>query len=1236
MEKQLRQRKRRLVGIVLSLAVLLTTFGTSRLQVFADAVVEGLTYYTYQVSYSYDGTGAMPAESGGSAYDPADYVEESAAAAGTYVWKTGYENGSFSITTPAADTKDGFYFYWLNQSGSAIAAGSEYWLTFRQEEADSQMTLSPAWVADHAAVVFDLNGGTDSTGAFSDTVSNYLSTFDDTEYTYTLPSDTPTKAGYTFENWKRTDPVYGAFEWNPGDMDYIMIDKSVSMTAVPTVTYVAQWTADVTKPILNTSLGSAGTYATVATEASVDMDDNEYNITMPSIDTASSEWPYTLTGWSYTVLGNNGKDYGSGTTANTLISIDVSSLSDGTDNLDEVWPVTISLTAVWDETDYTVNFYDEDGTTLLGTSTGIYGATLNAPTTPTKASTTLKQYTFNVWMEADTGAAVTTLPTVITKDMNYRASYTETDRTYDVSLVVSSDEATYTGSAQSGNHSISVKFDGTTYTGLDFVLDGVTYTVSGVTASSSGTDAGEYTTTVDTTGYTVTTTGAAVTDVTANFPLNGIEQGKFTINQASIQGAVVGGLSDVTYDGNEHKQAPTSVTFGGTALVEGTDYAISYTGTDFTNAGTKSLSLTGMGNFKDSVTATYTINKAAATVTANNANKTYGEADPTFTAQVSGLAGTDSLVYTVTRSNAGTEAVGTYSGVITATGDAEQGNYTVTYVNADFEIVKAGTMTITGTDYTGDYDGAAHGAAAVCNVTDGTTITYSTDGGTTYTANAPTIINVGTTTVDVLAVNANYTDAHAQYTLTVNAKAVTVTANPATKQAGEADPTFTATVDGLVGSDTISYTISRTAGETAGTYPITVTGDASQGNYAVTYVNSTLTITALPSVTISYADGQGNTYGADTAYAPVTITQGTQTDTTAYVTISSTEPTRTGYFFAGWSYGDTIYAAGNIIGIPYSVGTATITATWKAPKTATWTYAAGAGSYTGETSGSAKQNSATDTYFAVAVSQTAPVYSGHTFSGWYCSADGNIYAAGAAVALAYSDSANTEVTFTAIYDLIPIIVQVSYDAQGGYAPGADVQYYAMTDIKNTAFVVSLPALEPVKTRAFFDGWMCSLDGNVYPAGTQIPMNYMSFNYGTNAVTFTAVYTPAKTSDIMYVLGVGADYFEVVQLDRAATTFEVMLNSEEPTYEEHYFEGWRNSIDGQLYPAGTVFIYDYDTVKNVVFTSEWTRIIDTGNYDLDGLTRYKFSDGNKQIGSDPTVYTGGEYFYLKEDSNITIR
>ncbi len=153
------------------------------------------------------------------------------------------------------------------------------------------------------------------------------------------------------------------------------------------------------------------------------------------------------------------------------------------------------------------------------------------------------------------------------------------------------------------------------------------------------------------------------------------------------------------------------------------------------------------------------------------------------------------------------------------------------------------TPELTGKNAEKVYDSKPLSGGAKATVTEGTTITYSTDGGKTWSETLPSITNVGTLNVKAKAVNKNYEDATVEYTLKVTRKAVTVTANDKTKVFGEKDPKLTATVAGTLGEDTVKYDVAREAGENVGKYTITPSGKAEQGNYSVTYATGTLTIT---------------------------------------------------------------------------------------------------------------------------------------------------------------------------------------------------------------------------------------------------------------------------------------------------------------------------------------------------------------------------------------------------------
>jgi hypothetical protein len=165
--------------------------------------------------------------------------------------------------------------------------------------------------------------------------------------------------------------------------------------------------------------------------------------------------------------------------------------------------------------------------------------------------------------------------------------------------------------------------------------------------------------------------------------------------------------------------------------------------------------------------------------------------------------------------------------------------------------------------------------------------------GTTSSAGAPTATGlVGGDTVgaltqsftskDVLGVNGstlnvdagyvvNDGNAGANYTVTLNAASGTITAAPLSIAADDAsrvqaapNPPFTATYSGFQGGETsavltgaLSFTTAATFGSPAGLYPITPFGQSST-NYAMTYIDGTLTVTGGISLQPELADGVTN------------------------------------------------------------------------------------------------------------------------------------------------------------------------------------------------------------------------------------------------------------------------------------------------------------------------------------------------------------------------------------------
>ena len=94
-------------------------------------------------------------------------------------------------------------------------------------------------------------------------------------------------------------------------------------------------------------------------------------------------------------------------------------------------------------------------------------------------------------------------------------------------------------------------------------------------------------------------------------------------------------------------------------------------------------------------------------------------------------------------------------------------------------------------------------------------------------------------------------------------KAITITAASKSKNFGATDPalTYSITSGALVGSDTLTGTLSRTAGETIGTYPILRNSLTPGDNYTVTYVGANLTISA-KTITVTAAS-KTKQYGAN-------------------------------------------------------------------------------------------------------------------------------------------------------------------------------------------------------------------------------------------------------------------------------------------------------------------------------------------------------------------------------------
>ncbi|UTN03278.1 cadherin-like beta sandwich domain-containing protein [Flavobacterium bizetiae] len=398
----------------------------------------------------------------------------------------------------------------------------------------------------------------------------------------------------------------------------------------------------------------------------------------------------------------------------------------------------------------------------------------------------------------------------------------------------------------------------------------VTYSgfVNGESATSL-TTVPTITTTADATspvgGYPITASGAVNPNYTFNYVPGNLEVTAATLTitaeNKSKAYADVDPTLTVSYSGFVNGDSATSFTTAPT---------ITTTATTASPVGTYPITASGAVNSNytiNYINGTLSITPVALTITADNKNKVYGDANPTLTVSYTGFVNGDTVSslttapIIVTTADA-TSAVGTYP--ITASG-AVNNNYTITYNNGTLTVNPA-ALTITADAQTKGY-GAANPSltASYTGFVNGDTFAnLSTP--PTITTTATAVSPVGTYPITATgAVNNNYVITYAAGTLTVTPAVLTVTADAKTKVYGDVNPAFTATYSGFVNSQTESdlltlatFATTATAVSPVGTYSIVASG-AADPNYTFNYVDGNLTITAA-TLTVT-ADTKTKIYG---------------------------------------------------------------------------------------------------------------------------------------------------------------------------------------------------------------------------------------------------------------------------------------------------------------------------------------------------------------------------------------
>jgi hypothetical protein len=250
-------------------------------------------------------------------------------------------------------------------------------------------------------------------------------------------------------------------------------------------------------------------------------------------------------------------------------------------------------------------------------------------------------------------------------------------------------------------------------------------------------------------------------------------------------------------------------------------------------------------------TASFTINKASLTATAEDKSRKYGAENPQLTVSYSGFVngeGINVLTEAPVPSTSATQSSGVGNYPISVTGGVAA-NYSLTYV--------AGTLTINKADIAvvadnknkiyGDANPAFTGAVTGIMNNDVITAAYST---AATTASPVGDYDIVPSLSGTALVNYNLPDI-TKGKLTIDKAALTVRANNASKVYGNANPVFSGELSGVKNGDAVTGSYTTTANNLSGVgaYVITAGVNATQtilDNYNLTATNGELVITARP------------------------------------------------------------------------------------------------------------------------------------------------------------------------------------------------------------------------------------------------------------------------------------------------------------------------------------------------------------------------------------------------------
>ena len=342
-----------------------------------------------------------------------------------------------------------------------------------------------------------------------------------------------------------------------------------------------------------------------------------------------------------------------------------------------------------------------------------------------------------------------------------------------------------------------------------------------------------------------------------------IDPGKDPDNpNPNYSGVTINKPSNSVYDGKEHKWSPAVTDKEGNALVEGTDYTVEYSTSDFKNVtGTITVTITGIGNYTGTVTRTYEITPKAYTVTTESAKKVYDGTALTAGGKIEGIVSGETVEFTTTgsRTDEGTSK-NTYS--LKWNGSAIQTNYKLAKESIGDLTVTPKSIIPDEPDTPDDkktgitvsnpkdskYDGQEHREVlTVKDTKTGKDLIANKDYTVVYSDD---LVNAGTVTIKVSGLG-NYSGSFTK-TYKITKRLVTLTSATVSKTYdGQAltNTSITVSGDGFVEGEGASYEVTGTqtsVGNSANAFEYKLNEKTLASNYDITKVVGTLTITAAP------------------------------------------------------------------------------------------------------------------------------------------------------------------------------------------------------------------------------------------------------------------------------------------------------------------------------------------------------------------------------------------------------